>query len=251
MSIPQEFRFSERQIMPSDLEQVLASLKPGEECVISFTDVNIRTQDFESLRQLFQKIVKVASRLVLIADPEFEVLGQGIESTRLHFVNKPGFSVTNVQGTDFDTTFVSLIESFWAHYFPDIRRVAKAHSPIFRAEAAVTLVRTNKHYWIVLRMNREGLDLAAERILQFTNDGGTVYPPADMVAEVLNILCGLLKPLLRLRKFEAQIEVGIPVELPREGNPQEGPNVYHWSFEISPNAYFEIALNEEVSYVSA
>lgn len=250
MSTPQEFSFSGKQIVPADLETVLTSLRPGEECVISFTDVNIRTQDFESLRQIFQKIVKVASRLVLIADPEFEVLGQGIESSRLHFVNKPGFSVSNVRGTDFDTMFVSLIESFWAHYFPNIQRVAKADAPVFMAQAAVTLIRTKKNYWIVLRMNKAGLELAADKILQFTDDGGTVYPPGDMVAEVLNILCGLLKPLLRLRKFEVQIEVGIPVELPRQGDPQEGPNVYHWSFEISPNAYFEIALNEEVNHVS-
>lgn len=250
MSQTQEFNFSQKIISPEDLNKILVDLRPETECVISFSDAEDANQDFDSLRAIFRKIVDTASKVVLIAAPGFEVLGQGCESGKLHFVNKPSFSFSTVQGNDFDTVFVSLIESFWAHYFPKIKQVPRAIQASFSAQAAVTLMKTNKNYWLALRMSEEGLKAATDKILQFPVDGKEFYPPGDLVAEILNILCGLLKPLMRLRKFEIQVEVGIPTELPPLDYSKMGPNVHHWSFEIGPNSYFDIELNEEVNHVS-
>jgi hypothetical protein len=250
MTEAQEFNLKKRKVTEEDLENIVTILKPGSECIITLSNADDASQDFDRLKPLLKKIIKISSRVILIAAPGFEALVDQSDKRKIFFISKPPFNYEKINEKDFDSILNSLIEIFWEHFFPKSQRVKHTKEFTSTAQAAVEVYRANSTYLLTLKMSQEGLKACGDKILQFPKEGIKNYPPSDLVAEVLNLFCGLLRPILRENKLNQEIQIGIPEELSSQNEMAKGPTLYRWSFEIDHKLNFELELNEEVNHVS-
>ncbi len=246
----QEFNLKKRKVSEKDLKDIVTFLKPGAECIITLSNADDVSQDFDKLKPLLKKIIEISSRVILIAAPGFEVLVDQSDKGKTFFISKPPFNYEKIDEKDFDSILNSLIEIFWENFFPESKRVNHTKEFISSAQAAVEVYRTNNTYLLTLKMSSEGLKACGEKILQFPKEGIKNYPPSDLVAEVLNLFCGLLRPIIRENKLNGEIQIGIPEELFSINEAAKGPTLCRWSFEIDHKVMFEMELNEEVNHVS-
>lgn len=230
-----------------DLEQVLSQVSLGDEFALRIIEKKTRLMDAVELEEVFLKIVNKAKMVVLIAAPVFEVLLRNADPLKVKFIEDENFSPEIPHPAAVEDVLKGLVENFWVHHFPNMASAVDLSGIKFYSHAMVELEEKNIQYILIFGFDLEGLKLSVEKILQ--------YPVVDfesdlqeLSSEVLNMMCGKLRPLFKRANID--VDIGIPAFVSSDGKwVQKHHKIRSWNYKLSQGACVEIKLYKWVGYV--
>lgn len=234
-------------IKKKDLEDVLSQVRSGDEFALRIIEKNAKCSEVDNLEEIFLEIVNKAKLVVLIASPTFEVLLRNADPLKVKFVEDEGYDPDIAIPALIEDVIEGMVENFWAFHFPSMLAAKNLSKGPLYCHAMVELEDKNIQYILMFGFDLSGLKCSVEKILQYSVEDFEMELK-DLSSEVLNLMCGKLRPVLKRTNIEAKI--GIPAVVEDENNwAQKCTKLRSWNYQLAQGASVEIKLYKWVGHV--
>lgn len=226
-------------IQTQDLESILDSLSFNEEVTLRFDEKKGDLSSIKRLEPVFLKIVEKSKLVVLVGPLYCADLVLKADPRKAKFILHSVFNPNPMINTDLELVVCEMVEKFWCTYFKKLSNNSNLTGINFISHAEVKLENKELNYLLVFSFDERGLELSVENILQISMEG-LDFDVKELSAEVLNMLCGHLRPVFK--KSIGDVVIGIPIYARRTGPSHDLKLLRRWDYQLEIYGCVEIKL---------